>query len=535
MNIFNRRRALGVIGLGFTSASNISYYLDGSDSDSSDRMIPANSNIPNGNDNEDSTIIKDDDGGIMIRSVQAKLGDIVSVTDFGAIGDGISDDTVPIQAAIDSLKNGGILLFPTGQYRITDEIVVPAVGGLIFQGEGHNDSHFGAPVPSGSGTFIFQENNNKAIFLLTGGSSYCIIRNMTLSATRNPSDSAFGTDRFGIKIEGSLPQIIWSLLFENIVFFNFAKAILCTDLSSSLIAQDLSVAPVNIRNCIFSYCATGVYINTNNADFWIYDSCFFFIPYNGIGVELVRFGLQYFYNCSGGSVFAKDNKFIRISPLGTTSVDKIILSGCQTENIKYALELTAKSVHKDLFVIEITGSVFELGSDIYLGSPVHIVSQNNRFAGSKLYIDDTAVKISTINDQFDTSGYVFLSGSAFTSFHYTVWGVKPPKHYSNYKFEDGRVYRFSGLEKDVPSGTATTLFNLPSDAGLYEVFAYLPEAGGGGRYIASMRVASDGAELAKVSESKGPDMDLTISGSNVQAIQTSGASQSISWRFQLVV
>lgn len=50
------------------------------------------------------------------RTVQAKLRETVSVTDFGALGDGITDDTVAIQTAINSgVKN---LIFPAGTYMI---------------------------------------------------------------------------------------------------------------------------------------------------------------------------------------------------------------------------------------------------------------------------------------------------------------------------------------------------------------------------------------------------------------------------------
>tara|TARA_R110000772_G_scaffold12451_2_gene37992 strand:- start:1 stop:2031 length:2031 start_codon:yes stop_codon:yes gene_type:complete len=48
----------------------------------------------------------------------------VNVKDFGATGDGTTDDTVAVQAAIDSLPLGGTVNFPAGTYRIARTVGV---------------------------------------------------------------------------------------------------------------------------------------------------------------------------------------------------------------------------------------------------------------------------------------------------------------------------------------------------------------------------------------------------------------------------
>ena len=57
--------------------------------------------------------------GATARTVDSKLKDVVSVKDFGAVGDGAADDTVAIQAALDAAAaNGKDLFFPSGTYVI---------------------------------------------------------------------------------------------------------------------------------------------------------------------------------------------------------------------------------------------------------------------------------------------------------------------------------------------------------------------------------------------------------------------------------
>jgi hypothetical protein len=61
--------------------------------------------------------------GAIQRTVENKLKDTVSVKDFGAVGDGVADDTAAINAAIahvTSLTYGGAVFFPVGVYAVTE-------------------------------------------------------------------------------------------------------------------------------------------------------------------------------------------------------------------------------------------------------------------------------------------------------------------------------------------------------------------------------------------------------------------------------
>jgi len=59
--------------------------------------------------------------GAVARNAASKFGEIVSVKDFGAVGNGTTDDTAAIQACVNA-ANGKVILFPAGTYRITSTI-----------------------------------------------------------------------------------------------------------------------------------------------------------------------------------------------------------------------------------------------------------------------------------------------------------------------------------------------------------------------------------------------------------------------------
>jgi hypothetical protein len=72
------------------------------------------------------------------RALRDKVREAMSVKDFGAVGDGTTDDTAAIQAAIDALAsttyptNGATLYFPPGTYVTTSAITIPSKSVTIY-------------------------------------------------------------------------------------------------------------------------------------------------------------------------------------------------------------------------------------------------------------------------------------------------------------------------------------------------------------------------------------------------------------------
>lgn len=127
------------------------------------------------------------------RTQQQKLDDIVNVRDFGAAGNGSTDDTAAIQRAIDQVYFGNFavttarlrrqIFFPAGTYLITGALTLPSYAILV--GEGKDRS-------------IIQQSGVYAVITLKDtaggtGTSYALggtpahdisIRDMTLTTTQ---------------------------------------------------------------------------------------------------------------------------------------------------------------------------------------------------------------------------------------------------------------------------------------------------------------------------------------------------------------
>ena len=89
--------------------------------------------------------------GTITRTLDSKLADVISVKDYGATGDGTTNDTTFIQAALDA-NAGKSVYFPLGTYRTTSQLVVAANTTLIGDDRKAvidvQPAH--APIPNGS-------------------------------------------------------------------------------------------------------------------------------------------------------------------------------------------------------------------------------------------------------------------------------------------------------------------------------------------------------------------------------------------------
>jgi hypothetical protein len=165
-------------------------------------------------------------GGVQ-RTLSSKLSDVVSVKDFGAVGDGVSDDTTAIQAALDAASAAlKVVYFPAGQYKITSGLSALSCRGIYMEGNGYGSGDNGI-YPSGSGyTALTIEGSPKVLAITIGGTGNAVngiyMKGCFLS---NMQDiRVYNLDGFGVRIDAMFDTVINSISVE-----------LCGNLSSTLL------------------------------------------------------------------------------------------------------------------------------------------------------------------------------------------------------------------------------------------------------------------------------------------------------------
>ena len=278
-------------------------------------------------------------------TVAEKLEQYISVKDFGAVGNGVADDTTAIQAAVNATPTGTTIYFPAGTYLVSNSITINKP--LVVRGAGP-----GSFVADTGGSYIKQTNNTKNGF--------------TLVAT--VGGYAFGA---------------WGIL--DVHFYDLAilgpsnanRAVFGIGVDTTVNGGDYHVRECTFNNLNIRYFGTGInltgicYLN----DF--YGGCF---SYNNNGFELLRGaasdrgGQTRFF----GTTFSLNtNDCIRWN-LDTDSGD-ISLFGCTLADGKRGLVINEEAV------ISVHGCSFELLQDSGNGAGIYteIKEANPNTQGAK--------------------------------------------------------------------------------------------------------------------------------------------------------
>ena len=271
--------------------------------------------------------------GTVARTVQARLQDFISVKDFGAVGNGIVDDTASIQAAINSIiGSGGTVYFPSGYYRVTSTIkvgktiinnytplinrTVPASDALILS-------------VTNSANYSYNQLNCVNISLISGGDVFFVADFSPSSPTPILEYNLSRESGRATKIEGSFSFIPMSCFSGN----KYVKP--TSYISNNLIGIAYpSQGCRNITNIFVASLTCGIFGISN---YWV--------EYNN---------LEFTY-CGDCLNIAQANAITVLNVLMTVSNRGIIYDG----GASYIGSFHTESVANDLYVINAECTTFE--------------------------------------------------------------------------------------------------------------------------------------------------------------------------------
>jgi hypothetical protein len=167
-----------------------------------------------------------------VRSVRSKLSDVISVKDYGAVGDGETDDTLAFSKTIAvAINNGKAIYVPGGRYKITKGLVLrPAKPSSLYPDHaGVSSVMFGdgpyASIIEWGGTEPMTENRwamlNVAGRTLLRDIAFVCPRRYRHQTFLSPEEKAryeqVRTPYYGCVISGTA----WNSTFINVQFKNF--------------------------------------------------------------------------------------------------------------------------------------------------------------------------------------------------------------------------------------------------------------------------------------------------------------------------
>jgi hypothetical protein len=202
--------------------------------------------------------------------MQDKARESVSVLDFGAVGDGVADDTFAIQAAVNAAGLFGTVQFPSGTYKITSTITVPPVSGVVS-----------GIIFTATGTATIRAAANlSAVFSATG--CQCVFKNLSIDVGSSSTTS-------GIKVSIPTSNASLSATIIGCSISGFQKGL---ELSGQNYNIDRNFLLNNTRSIHFTNDGRNSYISKN------------YILGGSIGVQFSKTTQQ----CEGARII--DNTFL---------------------------------------------------------------------------------------------------------------------------------------------------------------------------------------------------------------------------------
>jgi hypothetical protein len=337
------------------------------------------------------------------------FGETINVKDFGATGDGSTDDTSAFQSALTALTNGGVLIVPIGRYKLSDTLTLKT--GMSIVGEGDADRTFGTPNTNAVSSYIFQPVASKSVFKIAGNTRQVKIQNLSFGTKLTP-DSGSPVLSTGIDMADTYPNSSTDIKVSGCQFYNFGTAVSVSDNALPHANPDWQCDGVSFDHCLFFMNTESVYFNTENADGWKFSNCQFQQGNNADSVKITRAGYMTFIDSFWGNIIGSPTASYGIRVASPGIFDTINIISSQYENLTSGIQVdTSYYPNRPIGAMKIimNGSIGEAPTIIDDGC--NFVSVSSRYTYDVTISGDDVIAES-YSDEFQgtTLGYV-VTGS----------------------------------------------------------------------------------------------------------------------------
>lgn len=321
-----------------------------------------------------------------------------NIRDFGAIGDGRTDDTDAFRSAMAVIasNNGGTLAIPDGDYLVTSPIALPS--GIVIHGtNGLQSMASTSDVTRKNPVRISLGGRGRALFQIGECVENVTIRDIELYALSNEGTS--GIEAFGAYTTSQ------GFDFERVAFHNFNRGIHVYGLPQTDLNWQFDY--VRVSSCRFMYNRdAGIFVNTRNTD-WKITGSFFGNPkkqpgQNANSMHFERVGLVILEDTYGGGFpNARGGTYINILDSGNLTI-----IGSQTENMTNSIvynEVLNPDAGDYSFPITIVNSVF--GDPIIFNARRTLVSTGTLYEGNTFRADER-LRVYSTGDRFCYDGLI---------------------------------------------------------------------------------------------------------------------------------
>ena len=352
------------------------------------------------------------------RTLLGKIDEIqVSVADFGAVGDGSTDNITAFQNAFTDLFRSAdpnykkVLYIPNGEYKFVSDLEIPS--NAIIRGETQtgavlniDTSNIRFITSTGQGLINFSSSNrpeninisNLTIKRSSGETVITGVSNGKFTDVRWLGEYVLGNNVTSLATEAS--AVYWANDLTGIKVDNisFVDCIFQSNSVSLKCAQTVVTdTRIKILNSKFFINDTGIYINgiTNQENLWSIQDCEFeeiassaFVSTNGIGTKIQRCN---FKNCGNGTNLSS-NPSSSIISFGENK-DNIVI-GCFSDR-QQAAGITSS---------ELTDSVPE----VYNSDYAQLINRNY----SEIYLSNSSKTLAVFSalNNFITINYTLRLG-----------------------------------------------------------------------------------------------------------------------------